>query len=107
MSADHTATNVLSRLAPLLLLLLLVPTVDAQVPSSAPPVEISIEPDSTLPNGLLTPETGLATVKVLLSVGCMTPPPLAQTEIRFAVEARPDYATVILNPPVQSIAIAP
>lgn len=77
-----------------------------QTPDAAPPVEIQVRPDENLPNGLLTPETGQATVQIQIAVGCTTPPALAPMTVTVKVVSTPLYANVILNPPTQTVAIS-
>lgn len=82
-------------------LIVFIPPVAAQAAASK--VEVTIEPDSSLPNGRLLPETGTAraTVKVKVTIdavqGCV------QTVQLIYKATNPNYATVIFNPPSRTV----
>lgn len=75
----------------------LVPTAQAQNQTLV--VEVRIHPDPNLPNGRLTPETGVAVLKVEASVTigpgafCLVP-----IRVSFTLKGMPAYFSAVLNP---------
>ncbi|HEX9817181.1 MAG TPA: hypothetical protein VGB18_09395 [Candidatus Thermoplasmatota archaeon] len=89
-----------------LVLCALLPSAEAQ-PSSDPPVAVVAEPDASLPNGRLVPETGQARVRILVDVGCALPPHVGESEVTFKVDTTVGYASVILSPGSTKFEIPP
>lgn len=67
-------------------------------------VEVTVEPDSSLPSGRLLPETGQArnTVKVSVTFQAATACILT-VNLQYKASASPAYSTVIFNPPSRTV----
>jgi hypothetical protein len=85
-------------------LIVFIPPAAAQAGGGQLVVEVTVEPDSSLPNGRLLPETGQARNKVKVAVTFQAATACILTvNLQYKVSSSPAYATVIFNPPSRTV----
>jgi hypothetical protein len=67
-------------------------------------IEVTVDPDNSLPNGRLLPETGTAraTVKVKVTYQAATAC-IITVNLQYKASSSPPYSTVIFNPPSRTV----